>query len=259
MVSLARLVRIRVIALAITGLWWGDVTNAQQIPPDIKQPDIKQPDIKQIADMMVRLCVAGGQIQVLMVRGAGGVDLSLRSFDAEGKLQGQFGISRLSSEGLSEGLNHATSQIEADQADKVRTCLQPARERLLELMLQQVRQGSMSQQVRQGSTSQPVEASLRCTDPRDVGPGVWDDHKKICTFPHPAVAMQANKGTFLVPLHFNDDGPTAVEFCSRAGFSRLLEHPQGANVGDPLTIHADVSDHRERGMLWGFEKITCAD
>jgi len=160
MVSLARLVRIRVIALAITGLWWGDVTNAQQIPPDIKQPDIKQ-----IADMMVRLCVAGGQIQVLMVRGAGGVDLSLRSFDAEGKLQGQFGISRLSSEGLSEGLNHATSQIEADQADKVRTCLQPARERLLELMLQQVRQGSMSQQVRQGSMSQPVEASLRCTDP----------------------------------------------------------------------------------------------
>jgi hypothetical protein len=91
---------------------------------------------------MVRLCVGGGRTEATSGTGAGGADLSLRSLDVKGNLKGEFKINKSSAEGLVNGLDDALSQVAADQADKVRACLQPVRERLLNVMLPPKRQGS---------------------------------------------------------------------------------------------------------------------
>jgi hypothetical protein len=88
-----------------------------------------------IADTMVRLCVGGGRTEATSGTGSGGADLSLRSLDVTGNLKGEFKINKSSAEGLVKGLDSALSQVAADQADKVRVCLQPVRERLLDVML----------------------------------------------------------------------------------------------------------------------------
>jgi hypothetical protein len=92
-------------------------------------------EINRIADLMVRLCVGGGHTETVSGSGSGGADLSLRSLDVRGNLQGQFKIDRSRAEGLASGIDNAMSQVAADQADKVRDCLKPVRERLLDLML----------------------------------------------------------------------------------------------------------------------------
>jgi hypothetical protein len=93
------------------------------------------PDIDKAVSAMVRLCLGGGRTEAVTGGGAGGVDLSLRTLDARGNLQGEFKVSRSSAEGLVEGINSAMSQVAADQADKVRACLQPVRDRVLDIML----------------------------------------------------------------------------------------------------------------------------
>ena len=102
--------------------------------------------LEQIADTMVRLCVGGGSTRATSGTGSGGADLSLRSLDVKGNLKGEFTVSKSSAEGLVHGLDNALGQVAADQADKVRACLQPVRERLLNLMLP-AKQGSAGQTV----------------------------------------------------------------------------------------------------------------
>jgi hypothetical protein len=104
-------------------------------------------DTERIADTMVRLCVGGGRTEATSGTGAGGADLSLRSLDVKGNLKGEFKINKSSAEGLVNGLDNALSQVAADQADKVRACLQPVRERLLDVMLPPKKQGSTGQTV----------------------------------------------------------------------------------------------------------------
>jgi hypothetical protein len=103
-------------------------------------------EVDKIADTMVRLCVGGGSTQATSGTGSGGADLSLRSLDVKGNLKGEFTVSRSSAEGLVHGLDNALGQVAADQADKVRACLQPVRERLLDVMLP-AKQGSAGQTV----------------------------------------------------------------------------------------------------------------
>jgi hypothetical protein len=98
-------------------------------------------ETEKIADLMVRLCVGGGHTEATSGTAAGGVDLSLRSLDVRGNLKGEFNINKSSAEGLVNGLDNALSQVAADQADKVRACLLPVRERLLDVMLPPKRQG----------------------------------------------------------------------------------------------------------------------
>jgi hypothetical protein len=98
--------------------------------------------IDKIADTMVRLCVGGGHTEATSGTATGGADLSLRSLDVKGNLKGEFKIDKSSAEGLINGLDNAISQVAADQADKVRVCLAPVRERLLDVMLPPKRQGS---------------------------------------------------------------------------------------------------------------------
>ncbi len=92
-------------------------------------------DTEKIANMMVRLCVGGGHTEVTSGAATGGAEVSLRSLDVTGNLKGEFNIKKSNAEGLVDGINGALSQVSADQADKVRACLQPVRDRLLDLML----------------------------------------------------------------------------------------------------------------------------
>ena len=103
--------------------------------------------IERIADTMVRLCVGGGSTQATSGTGSGGADLSLRTLDVKGNLKGEFTVSKSSAEGLVHGLDNALGQVAADQADKVRACLQPVRERLLDVMLPPNKQGAADQSV----------------------------------------------------------------------------------------------------------------
>lgn len=104
-------------------------------------------EINRIADTMVRLCVGGGRTEATAGTATGGADLSLRSLDIKGDLKGEFKINKSSAEGLVNGLDNALSQVAADQADKVRVCLQPVRERLLDVMLPPKKQGAAGQTV----------------------------------------------------------------------------------------------------------------
>ena len=104
-------------------------------------------ETENIANTMVRLCVGGGRTEATSGTGSGGADLSLRSLDVTGHLKGEFKISKSSAEGLVNGLDNALSQVTADQADKVRVCLQPVRERLLDVMLPPQKQGAAGQTV----------------------------------------------------------------------------------------------------------------
>jgi hypothetical protein len=117
--------------------------------------------LERIADTMVRLCVGGGSTQATSGTGSGGADLSLRSLDVKGNLKGEFTLSKSSAEGLVHGLDNALGQVAADQADKVRACLQPVRERLLDVMLP----------AKQGSADQTHEAPTVCAQQGSVAAG----------------------------------------------------------------------------------------
>jgi hypothetical protein len=96
---------------------------------------------------MVRLCLAGGHTESRSGGGSGGADLSLRSLDIKRNLKAEFKVTSSSAEGLVNGIDNALSQVAADQADKVRACLLPVRERLLDVMLPVKRQGFEGQTV----------------------------------------------------------------------------------------------------------------
>jgi hypothetical protein len=104
-------------------------------------------DINEMADTMGRLCLGGGRSEAVSGGGTGGADLSLRALDVKGNIQGEFKVSKSSAEGLVNGIDNALTQVAADQADKVRACLQPVRERLLDVMLPPNKQGAAGQSV----------------------------------------------------------------------------------------------------------------
>ena len=115
----------RKIAILAAFLWVG-AAAAQSAAPQ---------NVQQAVDTMVRLCIAGGHTEASTVAGTGGADVSLRSLDIRGNLTGQFNINRSSAEGLVSGIDNALTQVAANQADKVRDCLKPVRERVLDLLL----------------------------------------------------------------------------------------------------------------------------
>jgi hypothetical protein len=115
----------RIAGLLLSALcaWWPVLGVAQDTA-----------DTDKIADTTVRLCVRGGRTEAVGGTAAGGADLSLRSLDVTGNIKGEFKINKSSAEGLVNGIDNALSQVAADQADKVRACLQPVRERLLDVL-----------------------------------------------------------------------------------------------------------------------------
>jgi hypothetical protein len=89
--------------------------------------------VQSIADAMVLLCVGGGRTEATSGTSTD-AELSLRSVDKTGNVN-IVTMNKSSAMGLVNGLNNALSQLAADQADKVRACLQPVRDRLLDAML----------------------------------------------------------------------------------------------------------------------------
>jgi len=124
-------------------------------------------ELGRIADTMVRLCLGGGHTETKSGGGTSGADLSLRSLDIKGELKAEFKVNKSSAEGLVNGIDNALSQIAADQADKVRACLQPVRERLLDVMLPSQRQGFEGQTV---SAPGGVAVGRDVTGPITIGP-----------------------------------------------------------------------------------------
>jgi hypothetical protein len=111
---------------SIASLLWASAAAAQSPSPS---------DIQQIADTMVRLCIGGGSTRAIAGTATGGADISLRSLDVKGNLSTEFKINKSSAEGLVNGIDNALTQVAADQADRVRDCLRPVRERLLDVLL----------------------------------------------------------------------------------------------------------------------------
>jgi len=117
-------IRLGSLALLLACVWWPAPSAAQSTA-----------ETDKVADAMVRLCLGGGRTQATSSTATGGADLSLRSLDVKGNVKGEYKINKSSAEGLINGIDNALSQVAADQADKVRACLQPARDRLLDAML----------------------------------------------------------------------------------------------------------------------------
>jgi hypothetical protein len=116
--------------------WWSTLGAAQD-----------DAEVEKIGDTMVRLCLGGGRSEAVSGGGSGGADLSLRSLDVKGNVKGEFKINKSRAEGLVNGIDNALSQLAADQADKVRACLKPVRERLLDVMLPPKKQGATGQSI----------------------------------------------------------------------------------------------------------------
>ena len=119
-----RQMRIGKLAFLFACMLWPSVLSAQN-----------SAEIEAAVNMMVRLCLGGGHTEAVSGGATGGVDLSLRSLDAKGKVQGEFKVTKSSAEGLVDGINNAMTQTAANQADKVRACLKPVRDRVLDVML----------------------------------------------------------------------------------------------------------------------------
>lgn len=92
------------------------------------------PELQQKIDMMVRLCVAGGQQFTVTGGGSGGAEISLRAFDVKGNLKGDFHVDKSQAEGLVNGIDESIGQIAANEVDKVRECLKPVRERVINIL-----------------------------------------------------------------------------------------------------------------------------
>ena len=89
-------------------------------------------DVQFAIDAIYSLCVGGGG--AVSVSGGGKADASL-SLKSTGRIQGEVTISRSDAKGLVQGLNNALSSLAAEQADKVRDCIEPYRDRIMNLVL----------------------------------------------------------------------------------------------------------------------------
>jgi hypothetical protein len=147
-------------------------------------------DVERIAAAMVRLCLEGGRAEVPRGAATGAVDLALRSFDAKGNLRGEFKISISSAEGLVNGIHNALSQVPADQADKVRACLEPVRERLLDVML-----------------PQPGEHSTLCRFTSGPRAGQTQDYAPMAPLPVGALCQDGAGSTGVVVTANTSGGP----------------------------------------------------
>lgn len=82
---------------------------------------------KEIADTIIRLCIAGGSTQAMLV----GRDILVLLRDDKGSLKGDIKISDLDMiGGVAESITEASHQVAADQAHRVDDCLDPLWDKL---------------------------------------------------------------------------------------------------------------------------------
>lgn len=193
-------------------------------------------NVQQIANLMVRLCLGGGQTQTIKGGLAGDANLSLRSFDVTGKLQGQFNINKTSAEGLVNGIDNALSQVAAGEADKVRDCLAPVRQRLLNLLLPQQGANTIS--------AQQVEAD------------VADDCRKLQFWPRLPVGEADKIGVNLQRLwgevsKSNSEVPTKT----LATLNRCLAGYQLISGSGPPTSLQSALPYLDRSLVYDPDQL----
>jgi hypothetical protein len=141
-------------------------------------------ETKQIVDLMVRLCIAGGHAQASSGAGSGEADISLRSLDVKGNVKGEFKVSRSDVEGLVNGIDNALSQVAANEADKVRDCLTPVKDRLLNILLPQPSPVQIQPSPTKCNNDEPAQYpeidqtqvtafTYHAADPGNPGPRYW--------------------------------------------------------------------------------------
>ena len=89
-------------------------------------------------DLFVDSCVGSGSSFIVSGSIDAGANLSLRKLRIDGTLAGQVAVKKESYRLLSAGISNAMSDAAAGQADKVRECLLPIRQTLLEAMNRQM-------------------------------------------------------------------------------------------------------------------------
>ena len=99
--------------------------------------------VQEWLDLFIDSCVGGGSASFVSGSVDAGLGLSLKKFSANGSVSGQVTLERSSYRLLSEGITDAMSEVTAEQADKVRQCLEPVRRNLLIAMNQQMGTGGM--------------------------------------------------------------------------------------------------------------------
>jgi hypothetical protein len=94
--------------------------------------------LQEWLDLYVNSCVGSGSSSVVSGSIGAGAELSLRKFSTSGNLTGELTLSRSSYRLLSEGISNKMTDVAAGEADKVRECLAPIRQILVEAMSQQI-------------------------------------------------------------------------------------------------------------------------
>lgn len=95
-------------------------------------------DINVWLDVFVASCVGSGSKEVVSGSIGASGEISLRRLSLAGKVGGDVRITKESYRLLSEGISNKISGTAADQADKVRVCLEPMRKTLLNVMNHQL-------------------------------------------------------------------------------------------------------------------------
>jgi hypothetical protein len=91
-------------------------------------------DIQFVIDAIFSLCVGGGGTVSVSASGNADDSFSLRKSDTAGRVR-EVTINKSEAKGLVAGLNNAISSVAADQADKVRECIKPYRDRIMNMVL----------------------------------------------------------------------------------------------------------------------------
>lgn len=96
-------------------------------------------DMNEVVTQLLRVCQATGSAAQLETSGNGDVSLTLKALrtgnlGVGGSLGGKY--TKSDWEGLQRGLSAGMSQVQADQADKVRACLAPYMPGIVQAILQ---------------------------------------------------------------------------------------------------------------------------
>ncbi|WP_233886347.1 hypothetical protein [Paraburkholderia flagellata] len=94
--------------------------------------------LQQWLDLYVKSCVGGGSSSIVSGSVGADAELSLKKFAADGSLTGEVKLTRANYSLLSEGISNKMTETAANEADKVRECLAPLRQTLMEVMSRQM-------------------------------------------------------------------------------------------------------------------------
>jgi hypothetical protein len=104
-------------------------------------------EVRDWLDLYVDSCVGSGSKDVVSGSVGAGGEISLRKVTLTGQLSGDVRLTKESYRLLSEGISNKLTGVAADQADKVRQCLDPMRKVLLRIASRQLQGGSAGEPI----------------------------------------------------------------------------------------------------------------